>query len=132
MSRGKNTVEDVQESVIAELVALAKESGHTDSYAGKRAWTRWQVSTRFEMTTAPNLPPAPPTPNSVLAHSISGGGLGFWARRPLPVGSSLLVRAWSDDDSQPWLSARVAHCTAGIRGFLVGVLFDAPTPPDQG
>jgi hypothetical protein len=36
----------------------------------------------------------------------------------------IYVREFSGGEVRPWLAARIVHCTAGIRGFLVGANFE--------
>ena len=110
------------------LLARAKEQGKPDVYAGKRQWARYTLGMRVDVTTDPTRPSAS---WQVSLHNISGGGAGFWSKRELDSGSTVYLRDGTDEDSPVWLAARVMHRTVGLRGFLIGVSFDDPAPPDS-
>jgi hypothetical protein len=58
-------------------------------------------------------------------HNVSEGGLAFWSRTTLELGQTIYLREFTDEP-RPWLKARVAHRTRGIRGFLIGCEFELP------
>ena len=106
----------------------ARETGERDVYPGKRSWSRHKLGVRIEVTTDPTIPRAR---FAASLEDISAGGLGFWSKRELPTGSLIHIHDHTDDGSVRWLAARVAHCTVGIRGYLVGAMFEEPGPPDD-
>lgn len=127
MTTGQTASPASHEAEIGRLVALAREKGNRDVYEGKRRWVRYAIGMRLEAT---KTGPRPGNPWSVVAHNISGGGIGFWSTQKLAVSSRVLIREWTRDGSATWLPALVTHCAIGIRGYLVGVAFVEPPPPD--
>ena|GEM_PF-2482572 len=117
-----------QEAEISRLVSMTREHGEPDRYGGKRGWVRYTIGMDLEVTTDADDPSAcwP-----VVTHNISGGGIGFWSKRELPEESHCLVREHTKDGSAAWVSAWVAHCTIGIRGYLIGVAFADPLSRDD-
>ena len=112
---------------VLRLVAKAQSEGQADNYAGKRQWTRYLVGLRLEAS----LDPRNPSHSwAVVTHNVSGGGVGIWSHRRVPPEARFFVRQWSQDKSAPWLAVRATHCTAGIRGYLVGTAFCSPAPAD--
>lgn len=115
----KPSVEDCR-TEIARLVAAANEGGESDSYGGKRQSTRVSEPLQLEMTSDPTkLHGGWP----VSMHNISEGGFALWSKRKLEQKTVVYVREFMEDNSAPWLPARVTHCTVGIRGFLIGAAF---------
>jgi len=110
------------------LLTLARKHGERDVYAGKRAWVRYVLGMQIDVTTDPTTPS---TAWSVVMHNVSGGGIGVWSKRALPVGSLIHIRDHTHANSSVWLPARVTHSTIGFRGHLIGALFDHPAPADD-
>ncbi len=128
MAKAQTSDPPVPDAVgIKRLTTVARRRGEADAYLGKRAWLRYTIGMRLEIarTEAGKARPVP-----VVTHDISGGGIGFWSKRPIPRDGVLFVRAWSEDGSEPWLAAKVVHCTIGIRGYLIGAAFLKPADPD--
>lgn len=104
-----------------ELVVRARCTGQADPYLGKRCVPRFRTDERVDVSSDVNDPnltiPA-------LTHNISDHGCAFWTQQELPRGSVVFVRPFMPSGCGPWMSARVCHCTRGIRGYLVGVAFD--------
>jgi len=121
----KNNDPPAPGEAIARMVAAAGEQGEPDQYAGKRQKTRYAEAMRLEITLDRSRPSAA---TSVYMHNVSEGGFAFWCRQKMTPRSMLHVRELSEDNSNPWLPARITHCTVGIRGFLVGAAFDTPPP----
>ena len=116
-----------QGAEIARLVDGARERGEADVFSGKRRWVRYNLPMRLEVSVRPE---DPSKIQSATMHNISGGGFGFWSKHMIEVGTAILVREWSRGAASPWLKAQVTHCTIGIRGHLVGAVFEHPTPPE--
>ena len=116
------------EGMPSRLLERALEIGEPDSYAGKRAWTRYRLGMRVEATTDPTRPSAS---WHVSIHDVSGGGIAFWSKEKRPIASAVWVRDYIEKDRPKWLKGRVAHCTVGLRGHLIGVAFDEKTSPDS-
>ncbi len=107
---------------IGRLFKLAAAVGSPDFYAGKRKWPRITAPLDLELC----FDPAGDDPlQRVALQHISEGGIGFWSRTRLRGGKVLYVRESSDNDPRPWLKARVAHCSAALRGFLIGCAFES-------
>ncbi|MHC4066673.1 MAG: PilZ domain-containing protein [Planctomycetota bacterium] len=107
------------ESEESQLVSAGRAEGTPDDDLGRRRCVRWTASILLEVSRDP-ADPAASWPATM--HSIAQGGTGFWSRRTLREGDTVCIREWGQ--SQPWLSARVVHCTQYEGGFLVGVEFD--------
>jgi len=112
----------------AALIGHAREVGEPDTYAGKREWTRYRIGVRVEATTDPTRANAS---WHVNVHDVSGGGVGFWSKQKLPIASTVWVRDCFEDSETTWLKGRVCHCSVGMRGHLIGIAFDQPTPTDS-
>ena len=117
---------DAQE--IHKLVTSAQEQGAPDRYTGKRSWTRFSAGMQLEITTDPGIASASV---HVIMQNVSEGGFAFWSRRELRQHTLLFVREFSRESEGEWIGARVRHCTAGIRGYLVGAEFDHPAAEDE-
>lgn len=113
---------------ILKLVTSAREQGVPDRYTGKRRWMRFYAGMRLEITTDPAVPSASV---HVTMQNVSEGGFAFWTKRELRPYTPLFVREFSADGDQEWITATVRHCTAGIRGFLIGGEFESFTSEDQ-
>ncbi len=111
-------------SDIARWVETASQQGDADHYAGKRQWTRFAEGMRLEVVVDPDRPAEV---QGVYMHNVSDGGFAFWSKKEIRERSSLLVREFIEDEPQPWLKAKVTHCTRGLRGYLVGAYFVRPT-----
>ncbi|MCH7632619.1 MAG: PilZ domain-containing protein, partial [Planctomycetes bacterium] len=116
------------EGLPSRLLERAVEIGEPDTYAGKRAWTRYRLGMRVEATTDPTRPSAS---WHVNIHNVSGGGIAFWSTEKLPIASAVWIRDCVENEKPRWLKGRVAHCTVGMRGHLIGVAFDERTSPDS-
>ena len=114
------TIEEVE---VNRLVSLARQAGEPDKYSGKRGWERYSLGIGLEITTDPDDPSAA---WPAVMHNVSGGGFGFWSRRPLRGQASIHIRERTDNYDAPWLPARVIYCHVGIKGYLVGTALDHP------
>lgn len=115
------------ETPLACLLRSARETGQPDAFLGRRAWVRYDVGMRVEIS----APEIGHYLESATMHSVSGGGFAFWCRTEIPVGTRINIREWSLDGSADWMIAQVAHNTIGIKGYLVGATFNEPLPPDN-
>ena len=105
----------------SRLLERAVETGERDTYAGKRAWTRYRLGMRVEATTDLLRPSAS---WHVNIHNVSGGGIAFWSTANLPIQSAVWTRDCDEKAKPQWLKGRVAHCTVGMRGHLIGLALD--------
>jgi hypothetical protein len=121
----KPTPED-QAREVTRLLTQAARQGHGDLYEGKRREQRYTAPYALEADGVGD----PPQNVPVILQDISANGLACWSKRKLPEEAAVRVREFTSDDSGVWLSARVTHCTPGIRGFLVGAEFDHPGDAD--
>jgi signal transduction histidine kinase/CheY-like chemotaxis protein len=128
MGISENRLADAADDGVPQLVRTARRHGRADGYAGKRRWVRYAVGVRLEITTNPDRVG---DTHLVRAHNISGGGVGFWSKTPFPGGSTLFLREWSEGEPAPWVEAQVTYTNLGIRGYLVGVAFGRPAPPEH-
>ncbi|MFQ5590648.1 MAG: ATP-binding protein [Phycisphaerae bacterium] len=110
------------------LLELARNQGDRDTYAGKRRWVRYTLGMQIDVTTDPTVDGET---WSVITHNVSGGGIGFWSKRELEVGSEVYILDHAAGTTPTWLPARVAHCTVGLRGYLIGASFDNPLLPEE-
>jgi hypothetical protein len=110
------------------LLIRARAQGERDVYSGKRQWMRYNLGMRVTVSTDPTRASAA---WDVSLHNISGGGVGFWSKRSSVQGTVIHIRDCSDSGEIQWLPARVAHCTIGLRGYLLGASFVDPAPPDD-
>ncbi len=108
---------------VARLIRMAAEHGTPDSYTGKRRAPRIRYELRLELTT--DLHQSGDV-HAVSMHNISKSGLAFWSKKKFQHNTIVYVREFSTGEPRPWLTARVHHCTGGLRGFLVGVEFNLP------
>jgi len=106
---------------INRLVSLAKRQGQPDSYPGKRNAPRFVSDIQVEATTNPQDPSAAWV---ITLHNISSGGFSCWSRRKLDVREPIFIREFAEIGRPAWLSARICHCTASLRGYLIGAKFD--------
>lgn len=110
------------------LLKCARAEGSRDVYGGKRDWVRYNLGVRIEVATDPTIPA---TAWGVSLHNVSGGGVGFWSKRSLSTNTVIHIKDQSEDGQVVWLSARVTHCTVGLRGYLVGASFAEPGAADE-
>lgn len=110
-----------RETAIARLVEGVGNTGEQDSYAGKRESTRFYSGMQLEVIADPSQAPII---QNVSVHNASLGGVAFWSRFNLSVGTSILLRPFSSDQPCKWIKARVRHYTSGIRGVLIGAEFE--------
>ena len=108
---------------IQRLVTSAKEQGVPDYYAGKRRWMRFTAGMRLEIATDPGVPSASV---HVTMQNASEGGFAFWSKREIGQHTPLFVREFSNEGDREWVTAKVRHCTVGIRGYLIGGEFENP------
>ena len=125
-TNNNTSASDAQE--IQKLVTSAQEQGAPDRYTGKRQQTRFSAGMQLEISTDPGISSASV---HVIMQNVSEGGFAFWSRRELRQHVLLFVREFSRESAGEWIGARVRHCTAGIRGYLVGAEFDNPTTDDE-
>lgn len=121
-----SSTSDAQE--IQKLVTSAQQQGVPDCYTGKRRWLRLSAGMRLEISTDPEVPSASV---HVTMQNVSEGGFAFWSKRELRQDTPLFVREFSTEGDREWVAAKVRHCTAGIRGYLIGGEFENPMPEDQ-
>ncbi len=114
----KSSTVDAKE--VRRLVTSAEATGEPDSYTGKRHAMRIAEGMQLEVTDDSSKPAST---MAVTMHNVSDGGCAFWCKKKLELRSRVLLREFSADNSLPWLPGHVTHCTAGIRGFLIGVAF---------
>ena len=112
---------------VAHLIRMAAEYGAPDSYSGKRGAPRIRDGLRLELTT--DLQQSGDV-HAVSMHDISKSGLALWSKKKFQHNTIVYIREFSTGEARPWLTARVNHCTGGLRGFLVGVEFDLPASQD--
>lgn len=117
------------EAELARLLGTARERGKPDAYIGRRCWKRYSLGMSLEVTTAPDTPGAS---RIVRMHNISGGGVGFWSDQELAKGARIYVREHNESRPGVWLPGRVSYRALGINGYLVGMMFERPAPPDVG
>lgn len=110
------------------LLATARRQGKVDSYTGKRRWTRYKIGLRLDVSRDPTNRNAA---WSVTTHNISGGGIAFWSKKPVDTGSTIHIQDLVERGAGAWIPAKVAHCTMGLRGYLVGATFEQPTSSDE-
>lgn len=103
------------------LVDAASRDGAADDYGGKRLDTRFAAGMLLDLSTDPEDPSAS---WSGQMHNISDGGISFWSKRQLACRSNVYIREFAHEGSNTWFLTRVAHCTFGIRGYLIGARFD--------
>lgn len=103
------------------------EVGELDHYDGKRQWRRFRAGLQLEATV--NLAESRAI-MSVLMHDVSGGGAAFWCKQELELHQKVYLRDWTEAGASEWVLGRVAHVTCGLRGYLVGIRFDNPLPPE--
>jgi len=113
---------------ILRLVEAARTNGAVhDGYTGKRRCTRYNGGLACEMSTDP-------TNDSALwfvsLHNVSGGGFACWSKTRLHSNIRVFLREFSAEQSGVWIPAIVRHCTAGIRGYLIGAAFENPLTSD--
>jgi len=105
---------------ISELVEMAKEIGQADSYAGKRNNTRYKAGERLDICTDPNNATSA---NVAILHNISEEGAAIWLKVAAEAGKIIYIRQFLANGEATWTKSVVRHCTRGIKGFLVGVIF---------
>lgn len=127
MPNPQDIAQEPAATAVSRLVAIARQKGEPDAFEGKRQWVRYTIGLRLEATRDPNKSWAS---WSVVTHNVSGGGIGFWSKHKLTLGTSVHVREWTDNNSGEWLPAKVTHCAVGIRGYLIGAAYLNPRPPD--
>jgi len=126
MPKHKNYSAKSDEEQIAKLVTKARLTGTHDRFFGKRQWTRYQLGLRLEVTTGSGKSE---DTWAATMHNVSGGGFGFWSKRPLNEYDQIFIREWPETTPTEWLPACVTHCSTGIQGYLIGARFENPCPP---
>lgn len=123
-----NLHERAQRTGLANLLAQVAREGRVDLFAGKRERQRYSTARRFELRCQIE---GEPVVLAVVLRNLSGAGLAVWSHHEIPAETRMVVRAFNAADEEPWLVARVTHCTAGVGGYLVGANFDYPVedPP---
>jgi len=116
----KNSPSKSRNADLTELVDLAKDVGQADTYAGKRNNIRFKVGERLDICTDPANPS---TAGVAILHNISDDGAAFWMKIQQVPGNSIFVRQFLANGEATWTNSEVRHCTRGIKGFLVGVIF---------
>ena len=102
---------------ITRLLRAASEGGQAGQYAGRVF--RVRVGGYLQANRVGSA-----TRLLVILRDISDTGLAFWSKKRFTPRSRLFIREFSEDE-RPWLLACVRHCTIGMRGFLIGAVFDA-------
>ncbi len=110
-----------------QLLNRAKNEGKRDVYSGKRTWTRYIIGARVKVSLDPTRPSAA---WDVSLHNISGGGVGFWSTKEIEESQTIYILD-TDGQAPIWLAARVAHCSMGMRGHLIGAMFLEPIGIDE-
>lgn len=113
-----------QTQEIDRILVDAARTGAADFFGGKRAQLRFQARKPFEMEADVN---DSRLNFAVALHDISATGLSCWSKHRLEDKAPVRLREFTGDDSGVWIAARVAHCTPGIRGYLVGARFEHAT-----
>jgi signal transduction histidine kinase/DNA-binding NarL/FixJ family response regulator len=108
---------------IRGLRESARARQESDVYFGKRGWTRYGSTAKLDVTTDPDDPDAV---MPAMMYNVSGGGVGMWLKRSMPMGTRIQVRECTPLGGGQWIPATVAHCTLGIQGYLVGAEFLDP------
>jgi len=122
MNQSTQTNAESPKGEVARLLAAVRSQGSQDTYGGKRNDTRFSDGFLLEFTTDLKKPKLT-APTSL--HNMSENGCAFWARKKVRPRTLVYLREPSEDGKNPWIQAHVTHCTVGIRGFLVGVKFEA-------
>ena len=113
---------------VSRLVDHSREIGRLDQYLGKRRWTRWSTGMALEATSSPS---GHATSWAAIMKNVSDGGIALWVRKKFDLGRRVYIREFNPKAPTDWIAGEVMHCTAGIRGSLVGVKFDEPAQADQ-
>jgi hypothetical protein len=111
---------------VRRLLEAAKAKGRPDHYEGKRKSKRYNAGLPCELTTDP----AKDLPIFVNLHNVSAGGFACWCKKYLSAHTRIFIREFAPDRPPAWIPARVSHCTAGIRGYLIGAFFERPLPSE--
>lgn len=122
-----NAAKPDSSELVTRLVQRAMEAGELDHYEGKRQWRRFRAGLQLEATVDPSNPRGI---MSVLMHDVSGGGAAFWCKQGLELHQTVYLRDWTEAGASDWVAGRVAHVTGGLRGYLIGIRFDNPLPPE--
>lgn len=110
----------IDQMEIQRILELAGEEGTSDHYTGKRSWTRFQTGMPCELTRDPKKPGE----WFVSLHNVSGGGFACWSKVRLVGRERIFLREFSAESAGLWVPAIVCHCTAGLRGYLIGASFE--------
>ncbi len=116
------TAKDMElENAVRDLLLEASTQGVQDEFLVRRRWQRHCHDSRLEWRCEDDeLHPA------TLA-DVSSGGLAVWVREKIPRGTEIHIRRWPGArGDHGWISGVVRHCEQGLKGYLVGVRFDAP------
>lgn len=105
---------------IKRLTRLAAAIGRPDKYAGKRKSPRFRADLWMDLS----LNPAESKVMQVTANDVSPGGISFWTRKELELGTHIYLRDASDEKPHPWIPLVVTHCVTGLKGFLIGGEFE--------
>jgi len=112
---------------IYRLLDSARLNGSEDKYTGKRRHTRYNVGLACELTTDP----AKPSKQwFVSLHNLSGGGFACWSKTQLKPRTRIFLREFAPENPGAWISGQVCHCTPGLRGYLIGAIFENPVSGD--
>lgn len=107
-------------SPFARILDEARRKGTAELSPQPRRWPRYCLGKTLEVCTDTARPQ---DSWRVTMHNISAGGLGFWSDRPIPNETTVYVRDPHVADASGWAPTKVARCSAGIGGFLVGTSF---------
>ena len=114
---------DSMTAEIKRLVSVTVAAGDLDRYSGKRRFVRSAAPIPLEATRDPT---GAGSTWAMSMHNISLAGIAAWSHEPLTLGDLFYVRDVSTAEIRPWLSCEVRHCTAGLRGHLIGSRFIVP------
>lgn len=121
MSKDEEKVRESKAELVSRLVEAAGAFGEADYYEGKRSDTRYHDGILLEVTMDQSKPAAA---WGVTMHNVSEGGLAFWSKKDLDVGTPMSVREFGTDGPGEWIAAQVTHRMRGLRGHLIGIQFE--------
>ncbi|MFH0982104.1 MAG: PilZ domain-containing protein [Planctomycetota bacterium] len=105
---------------ISRFIRTTRERGEFDIDRCRRTQRRchrsWPLLVSFQ-------DPALGPDMGVAMHNASPLGIAFLCPRYIPVGATVHVKLFWDDENSPFVPAVVRHATRNAHGYLIGCVF---------
>jgi hypothetical protein len=112
-----------QAALLQQWLTRARREGEEDVFSGKREWKRFDYKFPVEIVLENGRSAEPLYAET---HTVSAGGASIWCRSGIDVLSHVRICEWPSDQATGWLTGRVVYCDSGLRGYMIGIVWDHP------